>query len=210
MVDAIAIGGAAVWDKYLDEGVRYVDESGTVMTKKQMVEGTKPLPEGVTGTIAVTAFDAVVHGDVAVATYVNDENEDYHGHELHCQYRTTDTWLKTRTGWRLIAAQVLAMRTDPPPVPLAASLRGEYCGRYVLTPAIAYEIRCNADALEGQQTGRKAEELRAEAPDVLFVPGRPRYRYVFLRDAGGKITGLAQRREAWDLVWKRAPAPGSP
>jgi hypothetical protein len=42
-----------------------------------------------------------------------------------------------------------------------------------------------------------------EATDVLFVPGRPRYRYIFLRDAAGKITGLAQRREAWDLVWKR-------
>jgi hypothetical protein len=210
MVDAIATGGAAVWDKYLDEGVRYVDESGTVMTKKQMVEGTKPLPEGVTGTITVTAFDAVAHGDVAVATYVNDENEDFHGHKLHCQYRTTDTWLKTRTGWRLIAAQVLALRTDPPPAPLAASLRGEYCGRYALTAAIVYEIRCNGDTLEGQQTGRKAEELRAEAPDVLFVRGRPRYRYVFLRDAGGKITGFAQRREAWDLVWKRAPLPARP
>jgi hypothetical protein len=60
-----------------------------------------------------------------------------------------------------------------------------------------------AGALEGQQTGRKPEELRVEATDVLFVPGRPRYRYIFLRDAAGKITGLAQRREAWDLVWKR-------
>jgi ketosteroid isomerase-like protein len=207
MVDAIATGKAAVWDRYLDEGVRYVDESGTVLTKKQMVEGTKPLPEGVTGTIKVIGFDAVVHGDVAVATYVNDEYEDFHGHKLHCQYRTTDTWMKTRAGWRLIAAQVLALRTDPPPAALSASLRGEYCGRYSLTPEIAYEIRCNGETLEGQQTGRKPEELRAEAPDVLYVPGRPRYRYVFLRDAAGKITGFAQRREAWDLVWKRAPAP---
>jgi hypothetical protein len=102
-------------------------------------------------------------------------------------------------------------RSDAPPkrrfrpgVPFAGSLRAEYCGRYVLTPEIAYEIRCNGHGLEGQQTGQKAEELRAEAPDVLFVPGRPRYRYVFLRDAAGKITGFAQRREAWDLVWKRA------
>jgi len=203
LVDAIATGNAAVWDKYLDEEVRYVDESGKVLTKKQMVEGTKPLPEGVTGTIKVTDLDAVVHGGTAVATYVNDENEDFHGHKLHCQYRTTDTWLKTAKGWRLIAAQVLPLRTDPPAVALSPALRGEYCGRYALTPAIAYEIRCAGDALEGQQTGRKPETLRAEAPDVLFVPGRPRYRYVFLRGADGKITGLAQRREAWDLVWKR-------
>lgn len=208
LVDAITNGSPAVWERYLDERLRYVDESGKVLTKKEMVEGTKPLPEGVSGSIKVTDFDAVVHGDVAVTTYVDDENEDFHGHKLHCQYRTTDTWLKTARGWRLIGGQVLALRTDPPAVPLAAALRGEYCGRYSLTPAIAYEIRCNGDSLEGQQTGRKAEELRAEAPDVLFAPGKPRYRYVFLRDAGGKITGFAQRREAWDLVWKRAPSPG--
>lgn len=204
LVDAIAHGSAATWDRYLDEGLRYVDENGTVLTKKDMVQGAKPLPRGVTGAIRVTAFDAVVHGNVAVATYVNDENENYHGRELHCQYRATDTWLRTAAGWRLIGGQVLALRTDPLAIAPSAALRQEYCGRYALTPAISYEIRCNGDALEGQQTGRKAEELRAEAPDVLFVPGRPRYRYVFLRDAGGKITGFAQRREAWDLVWKRA------
>ena len=210
LVDAIGTGSGAIWDRYLDERVSYVDESGTVMTKKQMVDGTKPLPEGVSGSIRVTGFDSVVHGDVAVATYVDDENEDFHGHKLHCQYRTTDTWLKTVKGWRLIASQVLALRTNPPAVALAASLRGEYCGRYALTPAIAYEIRCNGDTLEGQQTGRKTEALHAEAPDVLFVPGKPRYRYVFLRDVGGKITGFAQRREAWDLVWKRASQPAAP
>ena len=203
LLDAITAGSAAVWDKYLDAGARYIDESGNVMTKKEMVEDIKPLPEGVSGTIQVTQFDVVLHGDVAVATYVDDENEDFHGHRLHCQYRTTDTWMKTPKGWRLIAGQVLALRADPPSVPLTPSLRSEYCGKYALTPTIVYEIRCNGEALEGRQTGRKAEELRAEAPDVLFVPGRPRYRYVFLRGADGKVTGFAQRREAWDLVWKR-------
>ena len=205
MVDALASGGAAVWEKYLDPDVRYVDESGTVLTKKQLVGDIRPLPAGVSGTIRVTDYDAVVHGDTAVATYVNDENEDYHGHALHCQYRTTETWVKHGEGWRLVAAQVLAMRTDPPSVPLSAELLGQYVGTYALTPEIAYQIRSKGGELEGQQTGRKPETLKAEAPDVLFVPGRPRYRYVFLRDGGGKITGLAQRREAWDLVWRRTP-----
>jgi hypothetical protein len=77
----------------------------------------------------------------------------------------------------------------------------EYSGRYALTPAITYEIRRKAGGLEGQQTGRKAEALRAEAPDVLFVPGKTRYRKVFLRGPNGRIKGFAERREAWDLNW---------
>jgi hypothetical protein len=175
------------------------------MKKAEMLAGIKPLPEGVSGIIKVTRYQAVVHGDTAVATHVDDEHENYHGHELHCQYLTTDTWMKTKAGWRLVGAQVLALRTDPPAVALSAALSSEYCGRYALTPEITYEIRCGGSSLEGQQLGRKPEELRAEAPDVLFSPGKTRYRKIFQRGPDGRITGFAERREAWDLVWKRLP-----
>ncbi len=203
MANALGTGDAAVWEKYLDPDLRYVDESGDVQRKKQLVDDVQPFPPGISGSIRILDYEAVVSGDTAFATYVNDENEDYHGAKLHCQYRTTETWVKRAEGWRLVGAQVLAMRTDPPAVALSAERRREYAGTYALTPELAYEIRLDGDALQGQQSGRKPEALRAEAPDVLFVPGKPRYRYVFLRDAQGKITGLAQRREAWDIVWKR-------
>ena len=203
LLDAIGAGAVDVWDKYVDENARIIDESGAVMTKKELLDQMKPLPKGVSGNIQAIQMEVVLHGNAAVVTYVDDEHENYHGHELHCQYRTTDTWLKTAGGWRVIASQVLALRTDPPAVALAGSLRDEYVGRYSLTPQITYEIRRKGDALEGQQNGRKEEELRAEAPDVLFSPGKPRYRRVFQRDSNGRITGFAERREAWDLVWKR-------
>jgi len=210
LVDAIATGSKDVWDRYLDPGVRVIDETGTVQNKRQMLDQAAPLPPGVTGSIRLLDFDAEVHGDVAVATYVDDESENFHGHALHCQYRTTDTWKRTTKGWRLIASQVLALRADPPAVSLPAALRDDYAGTYELAAGIRYEIRSAGDALEGQQTGRKPEILKAEAPDVLFVPGKPRYRYVFLRDADGKIIGFAQRREAWDLVWNREGGPAAP
>ncbi len=205
MVDAISSGQAAVWDRYLDGKAVYTAEDGTVSTKAQMVEQIKPLPEGVSGVLKVIDFKATVHDLVAITNYVIDEDEVYHGHELHCQYRNTDTWLKTPAGWRLIAAQVLALRTDPPAVPLTARQMKEYAGSYVLTPTISYEIRLKEGGLEGQQTGRKAEPLQAEAPDVLFVPGKPRYRKIFQRGSDGHVTGFAERREAWELDWTRKP-----
>ena len=204
LFDAISSGSPAVWERYLDPDVRFGDESGTVAGKKEMVEGVRPLPAGVSGTIRVTEFDAAVHGDVAVATYVTDEQETFHGRALHCRYRSVDTWRRAPSGWRLIAAQVLALREDPPPVALPDALKAEYVGRYALPDGLTYEIRAKDGGLEGVQEGRKPEDLRAEAPDVLFVVGKPRYRYVFLRGSDGKITGLAQRREAWDLVWDRS------
>jgi ketosteroid isomerase-like protein len=203
MMDAVGSGAAAVWERYLDPGAIYVDESGNVSTKKEMVEGIKPLPAGVSGNIRVTGFRAVVEGDLAVATHVDDEHENYHGHELHCQYRTTDTWRRTGDGWKLVGGQVLALRTDPPSGQIAEALRREYCARYALTADIAYEIRLSDGALEGERTGKKPEPLLAEAPDVLFVPGQPRYRKIFQRSPDGRITGFVERREAWDIFWKR-------
>jgi hypothetical protein len=205
IMDAITYGKAEVWERYMDPNALYTDESGNIITKSQMVNDTKPLPAGVSGNIKVTEFKAVVQGSTAIATHLDDEHENYHGHELHCQYRTTDTWIKTPQGWRLLGSQILAVRTDPPSIQLTPQQMDEYVGRYALTPDIVYEIRKKDGALEGQQTGRKPEPIRAEIADMLFVPDKVRYRKVFLRGAGGHITGFAERREAWDLVWKRLP-----
>jgi Domain of unknown function (DUF4440) len=205
LLDAITTGSAKVWQTYLDSAISFTTEDGVVQTKVEMVEQIKPLPAGISGSIEVTDFRVTLHGSVAVATHVDDEHENYHGHKLHCQYRTTDTWLKTPSGWRLIASQVIALRTDPPAVALAPKQMAEYVGRYTLTPEISYQIRLEGDSLIGQQTGRKPESLRAEAPEVLFVPGHPRYRKVFQRDSAGRIIDFAERREAWDIVWSRIP-----
>jgi hypothetical protein len=205
IMDAITAGKADVWERYMDPNALYTDESGNIITKSQMVNDTKPLPAGVSGNIKVTEFKAVVQGSTAITTHLDDEHENYHGHELHCHYRTTDTWIKTAEGWRLLGGQILAVRTDPPSIQLTPKQMDEYVGRYALTPDIVYEIREKDGALEGQQTGRKPEPIRAEIADMLFVPDKVRYRKVFLRGADGHITGFAERREAWDLVWKRLP-----
>ena len=203
LLDAVTAGDASVWERLLHEDCVYTSEEGEVFGKKKMVEQVKPLPAGVSGVLRVVDFEARVTGATAIATYVSDEHEDYHGQKLHCRYRSTDTWLKTPAGWRLLASQVLALRTDPPATEVADGKAEEYSGSYALAPGIDFEIRRKGTNLEGQQTGRPAREFRLEAPDVLFSPGRPRYRYVFQRGPGGKITGFAERREAWDLVWTK-------
>jgi len=203
LMDAFGSGGASVWERYLDPKATYTDENGTVLSKAQMVEQMKPLPRGVSGSIQVQDFHVTLHGSVAITTYVADEHEEFHGHPLHCQYRSTDTWVRSAGGWRLIASQMMALRADPPALALPERQLREYAGTYRLTPALTYEIRETDGKLQGQASGGKPESLLAEAPDVLFVPGKPRYRKIFRRDADGRITGFAERREAWDLLWQR-------
>jgi hypothetical protein len=204
LMNAITTGSSEVWQRALDEKATMTDEGGGVTGKAEMVKSIHPLAAGVSGSIDVIDFKAYSHGSVAVTNYVSDEHEDYHGHALHCQYRSTDTWLRSGGEWHLLASQVLALRTDPPGALLAPEKAADYVGRYALTPAISYEIRLQAGQLEGKRSDRpKGEALVAESPDVFFIPGQPRYRTIFQRDAQGKITGFVERREAWDIAWTR-------
>lgn len=205
MYDAVAVGHAEVWERYLDAAAVLTTEDGTLLDKAQMVRQIRPLPPGVGGSIRVIDFKVALHGATAVATHVEDEDESYHGQALHCQYRSTDTWMQTPAGWRLVASQVIALRTDPPAIPLSAAQMRQLCGSYALNAAVHYEIRCTGGVLTGQQTDHQPETLRAEAPDVLFVPGRPRYRMIVERGTDGRVTGFAERREAWSLQWTRKP-----
>jgi hypothetical protein len=207
LMNAITNGTPAVWEQALDDAATITDEGGSVSTKAELVKSIHSLPKGVSGSIEIVDFRAFVHGSAAVTNYVSDEHENYHGHALHCQYRATDTWIRHASGWRLIASQVLALKTDPPAIALTAEKANDYVGRYALDESITYEIRMRDGKLEGKRSDRPtAEALSMESPDVFFVGGNPRYRKVFQRDDQGRITGFVERREAWDIAWARLPA----
>jgi ketosteroid isomerase-like protein len=203
MLDAVAAGDTKVWDRYLDPQMLYLSEAGEVETKAQLLDELKPLPPGISGHIAISRFEVRPFGDTAVVLHVDEETENYFGHEIHAQYMNTATWRRASDGWKLIAQQVIATLADPPAIALSAAQLDDYAGNYRLTDEIHYAIRRDGDHLVGERTGRPPQALRIEARDVAFVPGQPRSRKVFQRDAGGRITGFADRREGRDIVWTR-------
>ncbi len=180
-----------------------VSEAGDVETKASLLAQIKPLPAGISGNIAIGRFEVKQFGDTAVVLHFDEESESYFGHELHAQYINVATWRWGPDGWKLIGSQAYASLLDPPAIALPADQLDEYTGTYQLTDAISYVIRRDGDHLVGERTGRPPQALRVEARDVLFVPGLPRSRKIFLRDGRGQITGFADRREARDVVWPR-------
>jgi hypothetical protein len=203
MMDAIAAGDRGPWTRYLHDDIVYTAEDGSTKSKAQLLDEIRPLPKEIWGKLRVTGFRVVLHGPTAITSYVSEEDEGYFGQTIHARYRSTDTWIETAAGWRLLAAQVLALRDDPPALTLAAGKLDEYAGVYALTQDVTYTIRRAGDGLTGQRTGRKPEALKVELPDCLFVPGQPRLRKIFQRDATGRIKGFVERRETWDLAWHR-------
>lgn len=206
LLDAVTSGDARVWDRLLDPEVLYVSEAGELERKPQLLAEVVPLPAGISGRIAIGKFEARVHGDTAIVFHLDEEYENYFGHDIHAQYLNLATWRYAHGEWRMIATQVLAALIDPPAIALTAEQLDEYQGSFALTPDIHYTIKRDGDHLVGQRTGRPPQVLQVEARDVFFVAGQPRSRKIFLRDAAGKIAQFTDRREARDVIWNKAQA----
>jgi len=204
LLDAIAPGDVATWDRLLDPKAIQVDENDTVRDKAQILADLKPLGPGLTGNLQIDDFRVALYDDLAVVTHEDKEYLDYHGQVLRSRFRMTDTWRHTPAGWRLLGEQALAVQQDPPSVPFD-SKACIYAGRYALTDDIIATIGCHDDALTVERPGKPARTFLAETPDVFFEPGSPRTRRIFQRDAAGRVTGFVDRREERDIAWKRLP-----
>jgi hypothetical protein len=201
LADALAPGRKDVWAALLHADFVSTDENGALFTRASFLANLTPLPPGASGTLQVIDFVTRDLGGFAITTYVLDEVEAFHGETLRSQYRNTDSWVRTPAGWRLAAMQEIALRTDPPEIDLPAADWDQYVGRYNLPDGLDFTISRRGEGVVGGQGA--LHPLKAEAKDVLFMPGRPRYRYLFRRDASGSVTGFAQRREAWDILWTK-------
>lgn len=202
-LDAIAPGQVEVWRRNLHDKVTHVDENNVVRDKTELLKEFNPLPKGLVGRLEIDKFKATFEGNVAVATHEDLEHLEYHGQMIISRWRSTDTWLKTAAGWKLIAEQTLAILEDPPAIQLTAQQLCAYAGTYRLTPEITDTIQCSDGRLTGTRTGRPEVTYQPEVADVFFAAGKPRTRRIFLRDGQGAITGFVDRREGIDVRWTK-------
>lgn len=203
LLDATAPGDKKVWEAVLASDAVFVDESGRIIDRKTFLDELTPLPAGVSGKLEIATFQAHVSGDLATVIHLDNEQETFHGQNLTAQYLTTETWRRDGDEWKLYLTHIYAVLKDPPAITLPEKELRQYVGEYSAAPDLVYEIKFDGQRLVGGRRGASMKPLDVEVRDVLFVPGQPRIRKIFQRDDKGKITGYVDRREYWDLAWKK-------
>jgi ketosteroid isomerase-like protein len=204
--DASATGNAAALARYLDDNVIFMNENGTLSTKKDIVSTAGPAPSGVSNTLVQTDWHLQLHGSVAVTGFTDVSTVHFHGQVQTARYRSTEVWLKEPDGWKMISSQTIALQDDPPAVALPAGVLAGYAGTYTAGPGYVVSIRVDGSALAASINGGAAFPLKAEVRDVFFVPGQPRLRRIFERDASGAVVGFVSRHEGHDIKLTRVRA----
>ncbi len=204
LLDATAPGDRKIWEDVLAPDAVFVDENGVILDRANFLEQLTPLPAGVSGTLRMSSYLAHVDGDLATVIHLDDERETFHGQTLLAQYLTTETWRRDNGEWKLYLTHIYAVLKDPPAITLPEKELLQYVGQYAAAPDLIYLIRWDGQRLVGGRKGSSLKLLDVEVRDLLFVPGQPRIRKIFQRDAKGQITGFVDRRESWDLVWKKS------
>jgi ketosteroid isomerase-like protein len=194
-------GDRATLERYLDDAVVFTNETGEIVTKKQILEDVAPLPGE--RHIEVTQWNLTPQGEVATATFIDVLQVQSHGQQLEYRYQSTETWARRGAGWKMIASHTMVVPHDPPALVLASSELDAYVGLYQADANFSAKITRDGDHLVLASSGNPPIVLKPEVRDVLYTPGDPYVRRIFERDASGAISGYVSRRAGTDLKFRK-------
>lgn len=199
--DASAAGDGKTLGRYLDDRVIFMNETGQIATKADIVQSTPP-PAGTVNKLEQSDFKIELHGDTAVTSFTDNLTSHVNGSVRTASFLSTEVWQKENGRWLMISSQTMTKPKEPQAVVLEAKALDDYVGTYSANGA-SVKIERKGTALASSTNGAEATELDMEARDVAFTPGQPRLRRVFIRE-GGKVTGFLSIRESGDILFKRA------
>jgi hypothetical protein len=202
MMDAVAPGDRAPWERYLAVDCMYFDEMGHDFDKQAMLAQMAPLPRGLAGSIAVVGAHSHIEGDVAILSYDLDEKETVFGQLETARYHATDTWMRRNGTWQIVAGQIFRYYADPAPAEVDGHLLSDYVGSYEVAPRETLTVSQDGGHLYRQRGDAPRSELVPETADLFFRHG-VEGRILFHRDGHGAVDRLIDRRNNEDVVWRK-------
>jgi len=201
LLSAVHTADKTVYETLATTDFHYIDEEGTVFTKAVFTAQLEPMS---TPPLKIQQYSGIRVGDTMLILHLDTDEE---GDE----YQFSETWQRVAGAWRVRSIQLWNVLVDPVPAHLTRAQLDQLTGTYSNGNSTVLLSR-NGDTLTSSHNGAAPTEQRAETPDVLFVPGMPRVRKLFVRDPAGRVTGFLTSYSGHDTLWTRTgdAAPAQP
>jgi len=199
LLTAVHRGDRKAWAELTTADFMYVEE-GQVSRRDAFLAG---LEEDGLEPLVIRNYEVQILGDTAQVFHEDDvPRRPGVASTKNAHLLMTETWQKVDGTWLLRIVHTDRIRVAPPPVELPIAKLDELTGTY-RSGDDTYVICREGHDLVGTMAGKPTVALKAEAGDVVFIPGDVWLRKVFQRDKQGHITGFIDRRESIDRLWTR-------
>jgi hypothetical protein len=202
LMDSIAVGDKGPWERTMDPACIVTSEEGDVVSRRQFLDDLRPLPPGLTGSIAVKELTVDEFPGVAVVRFLADESEVVFGQRLATRYRVTDTYRGAAGDWKMVASHTSVVTQDPPAQQVSRAGWTGFVGRYRLLPdGWTFTVELRGGTLYGGRDPKKLKPLIPLTPDAFVVSGSLG-EWLFVTE-NGRAVRVLDFRKFEPLVWTR-------
>jgi ketosteroid isomerase-like protein len=192
-------GDKQVFDRIVADDFTRTDESGKFANKAEEREIVQAPPAAVKVSLTNEDIQVRVFGDTGVITgRIVSKVEG--GPSF--QSRFTDTFVKRKGQWQVVARHYSRVPADPKVIDLDVKVYDSYVGKYEIMPNLAISVTKEADKLMSQTTGQPKMELLPESEIEFFIKGFST-QFVFVREETGRVTRLIINQEGQRLIARR-------
>jgi hypothetical protein len=201
----LATGDVKAWSRNISPDCIWVDDTSKVDTTAD-VEKDLGADRGSGKRTDIADLKVVVHGNAAVLTYLENERTVHNGKDVVACFRYLDTYVRLDGRWQLVAVS----ETPVPPVgdeakaiKVPSRILDGYVGRYQFDAGNVLRVWREGEHLMAQNNQEgKPERMFAESDTVFFDKLGP-WRWIFVKDAKGKVVHLVYRSRGIDIEMPR-------
>lgn len=196
-------GDKATYDRVVADDFTGTDESAVKRSKEQdrALLPAAPTPGGIALNedvqVRLYGETAVITGRIVTKLKVGDQ--EVSGFTT----RFTDTWLKRRGRWQVIARHYSRAPIERKAIKLDAKVYDAYVGEYELAPSLAFSVFKEGESLFGQATGQPKMELHPELEFVFFLKEPPAL-FLFIRNEKGQVAQMLTIQDGRVTAAKKA------
>lgn len=203
-------GDRSLWGPYVAEGYLIATPTGTIQTRKEVMDGFEPPRDGYHNEFSFKDVHVRRDGDTAVMSYVIDEYEFWDDQKCVVpKLRKTDTYILRNKRWMLLASQETFIPAPYKEVSIDPGTFQHYAGRYRLMHSLLYTV----SILDGRLFLKESDKpdpkvLRPMSADTFFADGESA-KIIFVRDKQGDVTHFLIRDNDYDIKVPRVEEDGT-